>query len=82
MTGNKARSNLLLGTSSQTTPVTTGTGSNKDGENADLGISLLTVFTSFDPNIWYKWNLNMTVGGDLPTLRKNEQSPAPTLPSP
>ncbi len=80
MTGNKARSDLLLGPSTQTTPVTTGTGSNKDGENVSLGTTVMNVFTSFDGSIWYIWNTPMNVGGDLPTLRKNEQSPAPKLP--
>ncbi len=80
MTGNKARSNLILGPSSETGLIYNGTGSNKNGENADVGTSVQTVFTSFDPNIWYIWNLSMTVGGDLPTLRKKEQTPAPKLP--
>ncbi len=80
MTGNKARSDLLLGPSTQTTPVTTGTGSNKDGENVSLGTTVMNVFTSFDANIWYIWNTPMNTGGDLPALRKKEQVPAPKLP--
>jgi hypothetical protein len=82
VTNNKARADMKTGFSgSEATVPASQTGVNHfNGESVTVGTHLLTVFNDFDPNIWYKWNINMTVGGDLPTLRKKEQSPAPTLP--
>jgi hypothetical protein len=79
LTNNKARSDMRIGYGG-TEATVSGTATNANGANTALGTQVQTVFTNFSGSIWYIWNLAMNAGGDLPTLRKKEQSPAPTLP--
>jgi formylglycine-generating enzyme required for sulfatase activity len=76
---------MKIGASGSEAIVTGGTASNQNGSDVSLGATLTSVFNGWDnmTTAGWSWNLsgNLTVNGDLPTLKTNTQSPAPTLPA-
>ena len=75
---NKARSDMLV----DGLPVTSGTFTNKNGQNVTVGTdtTLASVFADFDTTFWDIPSGNLVVNGALPTLKgSSEQNP--TLPA-
>ena len=80
LTANKARSDMRIGASGSEATVTGGAATNANGAPNSVGTAMATVFSDFNTTTWNIPTGNLTVGGALPTLKANPQSPAPTLP--
>ena len=81
LANNTARQDMRIGTSGSEAIPTANIAANAiNGTTSNLGTAQTTVFSGW--NTTTTWNIsgNLTVGGALPTLRANPQSPAPTLP--
>jgi len=71
LTGNRARSDMRIGTRNSEATVTGGTGTNANGIAHSTGTANSTVFQNFSTSS--AWNNipsgNLTVGGALPTFK-------------
>jgi hypothetical protein len=79
--GNKARADMKIGENEWEEIVTDGAADNEDGADVavDGTVALSDVFAGWDTNIW-NISGNLTLGGELPTLKSIPQAPVPVLP--
>ncbi len=80
LTGNVARELMRIGASGSES-VVTGATTQGNGLDVSLGVGQQgSVFSGWNYSTIWNISGNLVVGGDLPTLKDNTQSPAPTLP--
>ena len=83
LTANYSRSDMKIGASGAEAAPTANIGTTAvNGADVIRGTTTKpVVFSGFDTAIWNIPTGNLNVNGDLPTLKQNTQSPAPTFPA-
>ncbi len=79
--GNRARIDMKVGKNGNEIKADGGTPTNGNGEDVSVDNTILisSVFKGWDTSVWLIPNGNLSIGGVLPTLTANSQSPVPTL---
>jgi hypothetical protein len=79
---NSARADMKVGASGAEAVPTTNIGATAtNGASVTVGTAMSTFFSGWDTTTIWNTGGNLTVGVNLPTLKTNTQSPAPTLPA-